>query len=150
MSLQINSSWLIKIASAFCLGCATRRVKRPFLITNISSGNLAMCRGNMCPPSYWLGRHAAQKRRVGVNETYGVALMMTLLKYWTYSKFLWPVPCGAAAQTVAATCRQCACEEQREWSWRKNMLVHSRPILSYIIQRSRNTGVTLWSACLDN
>ena len=45
MSPQINSSWVIKIASAFCLGYATGRVKRPFLITNISSGIITLCRG---------------------------------------------------------------------------------------------------------
>jgi hypothetical protein len=131
----MNSWWVFKIASAFCVGCATGRVKRPFLITNVYSGN-------MLPASYWLGRHAVQKRRGGVNETYGTAVVMTLLKYRTYSKFLWLAPCGAA-QTVAATWRQCDCEEQREWSCRTNMLVHSWPFLNSVIQRSRNTGVTL-------
>jgi len=44
MSPQTNRSEVLKVISAFYLGYAREKVKRPFILSNFSTGNIILCR----------------------------------------------------------------------------------------------------------
>jgi hypothetical protein len=50
MSPEINGSQIFKIACTFYLGFAGESVKRRFLISNVTSGNRTLCRGQCVDP----------------------------------------------------------------------------------------------------
>jgi hypothetical protein len=60
ISLWIRNSQFLKIASSFYLGFAMERVKRRFLISDFSVGNITLCLGQPDAGELWVERASSK------------------------------------------------------------------------------------------